>query len=73
MAALQFSRSLAAVRRAEAPVAVLFGWVGAEARHLHKYCQLWNGLGVDTLALTVPTPVVFGQRDARGVAPGEPG
>lgn len=54
------------------PVAVLFGWVGAQDKHLKKYADLYHDLGIPTvLRATVPTSVVFSmqsQQEIRKIA-----
>lgn len=41
---------------AEAPLAVLCGWLGCRQPYLRKYSSVYNSLGVDTLALSPPVP-----------------
>jgi hypothetical protein len=53
-----------------APVAVMFGWVSAQDRHLQKYGDLLHSIGVPTvLRMTVATPTIFfSRKGVRAVA-----
>lgn len=41
---------------ADAPLAVLFGWLGCRSDYLRKYAVVYNSLGVDTLAVNPSVP-----------------
>lgn len=57
---------------AKAPKAVvlLFGWLGAEDRHLAKYAAMWTGLGALSVRATAPSADVMLGRSASLLALG---
>ncbi len=42
-------------REEQKPLAVVFGWAGANSKNLGKYSALYHGAGCDTLAYYLPT------------------
>lgn len=41
---------------ADAPLAVLCGWLGCRQEYLRKYSSVYNAMGVDTIAVSPPVP-----------------
>ncbi len=48
---------------AQKPLALVFGWAGANSKNLGKYAELYHGAGCDTLAYYLPTRFIFNRTE----------
>jgi len=46
------------------PLSLLLGWYASTPKQVSKYAQIYNGLGFNTISLTLPHEAVFGNQES---------